>query len=121
MQPSKEWRIENILMILLSISSVYICVNVVRFVRSSEFLSYLSSGEFSIFHGSIFVILFDLTIIGIFFTSFFLFSYLRFKAILQDYVINQRKKFLLCDLFFIFSLINLAFFIVCIINVISRI
>jgi hypothetical protein len=121
MKSSTEWRLENIIMVLLAISCTYIATKVLYFLSCGNFISYLSSGELSIFHGTIFFILIDLTNILMFFICFFSLAYLRFKVVMQDYVQNQYKRSLICDAFLIFCLINLAFFVVCIINIISKI
>ena len=121
MSASSEWKMENLLGFLLSISSVYIAFNVVSFIASGELITYLSSGELSIFHGAIFTILLDLTFIAIFFVSFFALAYLRFKAILQDYIQQNTKRDFLSLMFLIFCITNCSFFLICIINVVSKI
>jgi len=112
---------ENLFGFLLSISSNYIAYNIISFIISGELLTYLSSGELSIFHGAIFIILLDLTFIAIFFVSFFTLAYLRFKTILQDYIQNNTKREAFCLAFLIFCITNCSFFLICIINVVSKI
>lgn len=97
---SNNWFLEKISSLLLLLSALYIFFYFLFSYKITGLQFYLNL---------FFINLFNISILSIFMISGGLLSYLRFKAILDDYIKSSNTKMLLKIIFIGFSIFSFTF------------